>query len=89
MSGEKDNSLAVGGQALMEGVMMRSGGTMVMCVRQPDNEIASHTIEINSVTKRFRVLGLPFVRGIATLFETMYYGVKSMMLTLNIMLFTP
>jgi uncharacterized protein YqhQ len=86
MSGEKNNSLAVGGQALMEGVMMRSGGTMVMCVRQPDNEIASHTIEINSVTKRFRVLGLPFIRGVATLFETMYYGIKSMMFSANIVL---
>lgn len=59
---------------------------MVMCVRQPDNEIASHTIEINSVTKRFRVLGLPFIRGVATLFETMYYGIKSMMFSANIVL---
>ena len=70
----------------MEGVMMRSGGTMVMCVRQPDNEISSHTIEINSVTTRFRLLGLPFIRGIATLFETMYYGIKSMMYSANIAL---
>ena len=86
MSGGKEESLAVGGQALIEGVMMRSGGTMVMCVRQPDNEIASHTIEINSITKRFRVLGFPFIRGIATLFETMYYGVKSMMYSANVAL---
>lgn len=70
----------------MEGVMMRSGGIMVMCVRQPDNEIASHTLEINSITKRSRVLGLPFIRGVATLFETMYYGVKSMMFSANIAL---
>ena len=86
MSGEKDSSLAVGGQALIEGVMMRSGDTMVMCVRQPDNQIASHVIEINSVTKRSRVLGLPFIRGVATLFETMYYGVKSMMYSANVAL---
>jgi len=70
----------------MEGVMMRSGGTMVMCVRQHDNEIASHTIEINSVVKRSKVLGLPFIRGVATLFETMYYGVKSMMFSANVAL---
>jgi uncharacterized protein YqhQ len=86
MSGEKDQSLAVGGQALIEGVMMRSGNTMVMCVRQPDNEIATHTMEINSVTKRSRILGLPFIRGIAVLFEAMYYGVKSMMYSANVAL---
>lgn len=86
MSGEKDQSLAVGGQALIEGVMMRSGGKMVMCVRQPDNEIATHTIEIKSITKRVKPLGLPFIRGIAMLFETMYYGVKSMMYSANVAL---
>lgn len=85
MSGE-DQSLAVGGQALIEGVMMRSGDTMVMCVRQPDNEIATDTIKINSILKRFWPLGLPFIRGVATLFETMYYGVKSMMYSANVAL---
>ena len=86
MSGEKDQSLAVGGQALIEGVMMRSGGKMVICVRQPDNEIATHTIEIKNITKRVKPLGLPFIRGIAMLFETMYYGVKSMMYSANVAL---
>jgi len=86
MSGEDERSLAYGGQALMEGVMMRSGDTMVMCVRQPDNGIATHSITINSVTRRFKPLSLPFIRGIATLFETMYYGIKSMMYSANIAL---
>ena len=83
---DKEQSLAYGGQALIEGVMMRSGGTMVMCVRQPDNEIATDSIEINSITKRFKLLGLPFIRGIAMLFETMYYGIKSMMHSANVAL---
>jgi uncharacterized protein YqhQ len=86
MSGEKDQSLAYGGQALMEGVMMRSGDTMVMCVRQPDHGIATHSITINSVTKRFKPLSLPFIRGVAMLFETMYYGVQSMMYSANVAL---
>ncbi|MBT7915782.1 DUF1385 domain-containing protein, partial [Candidatus Bathyarchaeota archaeon] len=86
MSGEKDLSLAYGGQALMEGVMMRSGDTMVMCVRQPDNGIATHSITINSVTKRFKLLSMPFIRGVAMLFETMYYGVQSMMYSANVVL---
>ncbi len=65
---------------------MRSGDTMVMCVRQPDNEIASHSIEIKSVGKRFWPLGLPFIRGVTVLFEAMYYGVKSMMYSANVAL---
>lgn len=86
MSGEDERSLAYGGQALMEGVMMRSGDTMVMCVRQPDHGIATHSITINSVTRRFSPLSLPFVRGVALLFETMYYGVQSMMYSANVAL---
>ena len=70
----------------MEGVMMRSGDTMVMCVRQPDNGIATHSITINSVTKRSKLLSMPFIRGVAMLFETMYYGVQSMMYSANVVL---
>jgi uncharacterized protein YqhQ len=86
MSEDVEESLAYGGQALIEGVMMRSGDTMVMCVRQPDQEIATFSQHIDMVSKRNRVLGLPFVRGVAMLVETMYYGVKAMMQSANVAL---
>ncbi|MCJ7731568.1 DUF1385 domain-containing protein [Candidatus Bathyarchaeota archaeon] len=86
MSKEAEESLAYGGQALIEGVMMRSGDTMVMCVRQPDQEIATFNKKISSVTRSNKLLGLPFIRGIAMLFETMYYGVKAMMQSANVAL---
>ncbi|MFH1179208.1 MAG: DUF1385 domain-containing protein, partial [Candidatus Bathyarchaeota archaeon] len=86
MSKDAEESLAYGGQALIEGVMMRSGDTMVMCVRQPDQEIATFNKKISSVTRRSKLLGLPFIRGIAMLFETMYYGVKAMMQSANVAL---
>lgn len=86
MPKDAEESLAYGGQALIEGVMMRSGDTMVMCVRQPDQEIVTFYENIDMVTKRNRVLKLPFIRGIAMLFETMYYGVKAMMQSANIVL---
>ena len=73
---KEEQSLEFGGQALIEGVMMRSGTHMVLCVRQPDDEISTHCQEISSLVKRSRVLGLPFIRGVILLFETMYYGVK-------------
>jgi len=86
MSEKPEESLAYGGQALIEGVMMRSGETMVMCVRQPDQEIATFHLTVNNITKKNKLLGLPFIRGIAMLFETMYFGVKAMMQSANVAL---
>ncbi len=86
MSKDVEESLAYGGQALIEGVMMRSGETIVMCVRQSNQEIATFCEQTNSVTNKNRVLSLPFIRGISTLFETMYYGMKAMMQSANIVL---
>ena len=83
---KEEQSLAFGGQALIEGVMMRSGTHMVLCVRQPDDEISTHCQEIKSLVKRNRVLGLPFIRGVILLFETMYYGVKGIFHSANVAL---
>ncbi len=57
-----------------------------MCVRGPDDVIVSDSMEIDSLGKRFWVLGLPLIRGVVTLFEAMYYGVKSMMYSANVAL---
>ncbi|MCW3992407.1 MAG: DUF1385 domain-containing protein, partial [Candidatus Bathyarchaeota archaeon] len=59
---------------------------MVMCIRQPDNEILTHTEEVNSLSERHRALGLPFLRGIIALFETLYLGVKSLFFSANAVL---
>lgn len=86
MSKKDEQSLAFGGQALIEGVMMRSGSQMVMCVRQPDNEINVSYMKCSSRTKSNKVLGLPFIRGVILLGETMYYGMKSLMHSANVAL---
>jgi uncharacterized protein YqhQ len=85
MSKPDAESLAYGGQALIEGVMMRSNSHMVLCVRQPDNRISTEVLKLNSKTKN-RILGLPFIRGIVMLLETMYYGMKSLIHSANIAL---
>jgi uncharacterized protein YqhQ len=85
-SKKEEQSLAFGGQALIEGVMMRSGSHMVLCVRQPDEGISVHSQGISSLTKRSRLLGLPFIRGVILLFETMYYGVKGVFHSANVAL---
>jgi uncharacterized protein YqhQ len=81
--GKKEPSLAFGGQAVMEGVMIRSKKHMVVCVRQPNDEILTKTEEIHSLSEKSRFLKLPFVRGILALFETLYIGVKGIYFSAN------
>ncbi|MFQ6064852.1 MAG: DUF1385 domain-containing protein [Candidatus Bathyarchaeia archaeon] len=82
----EEPSLAFGGQALIEGVMMRSRKHLVICVRQPNNEILTHKEKINSLSEKHRILRLPFLRGIIALFETLYLGVKGLYFSANAVL---
>lgn len=82
----EEPSLAFGGQALIEGVMMRSRTHVVMCIRQPNKEILTHTEETKPISGRHKVLGLPFLRGIVGLFETFYLGVKGLYYSANAIL---
>jgi len=80
---KEEPSLAFGGQAVMEGVMIRSKKHMVVCVRQPNDEILTKTEEIKSLSEKYRVLKLPFLRGIIALFETLYLGIKGIYFSAN------
>jgi len=84
--GKEEPSLAFGGQAVIEGVMIRSKKHMVICVRQPNGEILTKTEEINSLSEKYRVLKIPFLRGILALFETMYLGIKGLYFSANVSL---
>jgi len=79
----EEPSLAFGGQAVIEGVMIRSKKHMVVCVRQPNDEILTKTEEIKSLSERYKVLKLPFLRGIVALFETLYLGIKGLYFSAN------
>jgi uncharacterized protein YqhQ len=79
----KEQSLAFGGQALIEGVMMRSRKYMVMSVRKPNKEIVTNVEHLNPLADRYRVLGLPFLRGIVMLFESFYLGFKGILFSAN------
>jgi len=80
----EEPSLAFGGSALIEGVMMRSRTHMVMCVRKSNNEILTNVEGISSLCERYRVLGLPFLRGIVALIETLYLGFKGLFFSANV-----
>jgi len=67
-----------GGQALIEGVMMRHGNKIAAAVRKPDKEIVIREQEHIPLTKRHKVLGLMFIRGTVTLFEMMFIGIETL-----------
>ncbi len=81
--GKEEPSLAFGGQAVIEGVMIRSKKHMVVCVRQPNEEILTKTEETKSLSEKHRLLRLPFLRGIVALFETLYLGIKGLYFSAN------
>ena len=78
--------MAFGGQAVIEGVMIRSRRHMVICMRKQNGEILTKTEEINSVSERHKILRLPFIRGVPALFETLYLGVKGLIFSANAVL---
>src|SRR3990172_2286961 len=80
----KEPSLAFGGQALIEGVMMRSRKHMVLCVRKPNQDIITQVEKLNPLSDKYKVLSLPFLRGIAGLFESSYLGIKGLLSSANL-----
>lgn len=71
-------SSTVGGQAVMEGVMMRKAGRLAVAVRKQNGEIVVETWPWFSLITRFPVLKRPFLRGFPVLVETLYNGIKAL-----------
>jgi uncharacterized protein YqhQ len=71
--------LAVGGQALIEGVMMRSPAFMAMAVRTPDKRIVIRKKVFKSVMRKVPFLNIPVVRGGIHLIESMALGIDALM----------
>jgi uncharacterized protein YqhQ len=76
---KNEPSLAFGGQALIEGVMMRSRRYMVSCIRKPNKEIVTDIKHISPYSERNRLFGLPFIRGIVNMIENLYLGIQGIM----------
>ena len=75
---EDAKKIHVGGQAVIEGVMMRSSEYVATAVRKPDGRIALKRELYVSWTKRFKILGLPFFRGGVVLIESLVLGIKAL-----------
>ncbi len=73
-----------GGQAVMEGVMMRGRTTMSVAVRAPNGEIAVYHEELEGSSFVNQVRPLPFVRGIFMLWDTMVLGMRALVFSANV-----
>jgi uncharacterized protein YqhQ len=69
---------AVGGQALLEGVLMRSPNFNVMSVRNPEGRISEKTEFYQNLINRKKILNIPFLRGIINMLEMMIIGTKAL-----------
>src|SRR5512132_2638271 len=73
----------IGGQAVLEGVMMRGPSTWALAVRKPDGEIAEVNRPIHSVMARHWFFRLPIVRGIIALGESLAIGFRALAISAN------
>lgn len=84
MGEKKTHKTSVGGQALIEGVMMQGPKGMATAVRKPDGEILVEYHEIKHVRDKFKFLGLPIIRGVVNFIESMIMGYKTLMYSAEI-----
>jgi uncharacterized protein YqhQ len=74
----QDSQMAVGGQAVLEGVMMRSPHALAIAVRRPDGTVLLKDEAYVSLAERYPLLRKPFFRGPLVLIEAMVTGVKAL-----------
>lgn len=75
-----------GGQAVIEGVMMRGRQHMAVAVRKPDGEIIVHSQPLTGRFHNSRLLKLPLLRGVGVLADTLVLGMRSLMFSADVAL---
>lgn len=73
----------VGGQAVLEGVMMRAPRAMAIAVRRPSGEISVKREEVPPLSERFPIVKLPILRGAVALFTSLIMGLKALNFSAN------
>ena len=86
---ESGEETLVGGQAVLEGVMMRSPHAWAISVRKPDGEITTYREPLEKVSEKHKWLGWPVIRGVATLGQAMSLGVRALKFSANTALDDP
>ncbi|ABF43473.1 protein of unknown function DUF1385 [Candidatus Koribacter versatilis Ellin345] len=83
---ESGEETLVGGQAVLEGVMMRSPHAFSIAVRNPQKQVVHHTEPIERLSEKHKWMGWPFLRGVMTLGQAIALGFKALKFSANVAL---
>jgi len=86
MTEKKQQPALYGGQAVIEGVMIRGRRTVALACRKPNGDIYRYREPLRSPLVRSRVARLPFVRGVVVLWESLDYGIRMLMRSAEVQL---
>ncbi|HEX9266125.1 MAG TPA: DUF1385 domain-containing protein [Candidatus Limnocylindria bacterium] len=83
---DKKQPALYGGQAVIEGVMIRGRRTVALACRKPNGDIYRYREPLRSPLVRSRIARLPFVRGVVVLWESLDYGIRMLMRSADVQL---
>src|SRR5215475_8873367 len=80
---ENGEEALVGGQAVIEGVMMRAPHSYCVAVRKPDGEIVTQEMQVPRMSEKYPIFKYPLMRGLGTLGQAMSLGIKALRYSAN------
>jgi uncharacterized protein YqhQ len=86
---ENGEETLVGGQAVMEGVMMRAPHSYCVAVRKPSGEVVTEEMPLERISDTHKIFKLPVFRGMGTLYQAMKLGIKALRFSTNAALDNP
>ncbi len=86
MTEKKQQPALYGGQAVIEGVMIRGRRTIALACRKPNGEIYRYREQLHSPLTRSRIARFPFIRGVVVLWESLSYGIRMLMKSADVQL---
>src|SRR5436305_10611462 len=86
---ESGEETLVGGQAVMEGVMMRAPHSYCVAVRKPDGEVVTEQMPLARMSEQYPIFRLPVFRGLGTLYQALKLGGRALKFSANAALDDP
>ncbi|MCS6951324.1 MAG: DUF1385 domain-containing protein [Bryobacterales bacterium] len=83
---DEEREALIGGQAVIEGVMMRAPHSYAVAVRRPSGELAVEQMPVPRVSEKYPAFRWPLLRGLGTLGQAMYLGIKALRFSANVQL---
>ena len=83
---ESGEETLVGGQAVMEGVMMRAPHSYCVAVRKASGDIVTEEMPLPRISEQYPIFKVPVFRGVGTLFQAMKLGIKALQYSTNVLM---